>query len=138
MRPISPFPAFRSILVAVAIFVCSVIIALLLDDPHVVQRGGALIAAFGAFMILQHYLHDEELDERLNRIGREEDDLRAGLTELSPVRENFIGRFLSRNSELEQTRVQEERRSAIIVVTILAISGELLHGFGDLLLHSLH
>jgi hypothetical protein len=116
-------------IVIVAVFV---LIAVMKDDPHWINRGGAFLAACAAVAVLKQTF----LEERRRHVG----EAGAG-TKKIPLWSPF-GRWMVRQDERALTiRLREldtERVRIIFVSAVTAVVGEVLHGFGDLIYIGLH
>ncbi len=99
-----------------------------LQDPHLMQRGGALLAALAAMLVVFEALLERRMDEHStkspsqvgvnNLLGRAVADLSNRISQM---------RFRSHQKTLS-------RRKLIVVFfnSVLAVFGEILHGFGDI------
>lgn len=104
----------------------SIPVAIAIDDSHVVNRCGALIAALGAIVaatLLLRELHWEKAIapvERIIEVGGSDP-----LSRLEAIRAAAVVR-----------RVFEVRRDLTIGTSAMIAAGELIHGWGDLLVAS--
>jgi hypothetical protein len=93
-------------------------------DPHWVQRGGALLAAFAAMLAV----FEAFFEQKAEVIKRDAIELPA----MTPV-----GRLALRikNARMKSNLgiVSEQKLRTVFYISMVAVFGELLHGFGDLL-----
>lgn len=102
----------------------SVYMAHVHSDPHWVNRGGAAIVSIQAVAVLGEARRRRRLANL--RVSVDTNDVAAA----HGVARHKIAHSL--DSEIDRS----ERR-AFFTVLILAATGEVLHGFGDLLFHAL-
>jgi len=118
-------------LLALLVFVVSVIVARLTGDPHWLSRGGALIAALAAGAVLLQIALEIGLERARHQI-----EARHGETEplepLSPI-DRLAKRLKESRDKRQVEGIEQQRLKIAFRVVSCAMLGELLHGFGDLL-----
>lgn len=111
------------------ILIGSVYLAIIYLDPHWINRGGAFLAAVAAaFAILEASLENRIKNEK----SQEEKDHqhKNNFSDFISITATRIrhARFRQANSKLSS-----EKLKTVFFSSMIAIIGELLHGFGDLL-----
>jgi hypothetical protein len=130
--PNSPQTAFGSLLLGAAVIVLAVaaVLAWHLSDPHIINRGGALISAMAAGAILVQILHEIRIEDSRRKLENEKESMPDEI--VSP-----IGRLAERLAQGKRNReieaLKKSRLQIASYVVSCAIAGEVLHGFGDLL-----
>jgi len=101
-------------------------------DPHWLNRAGALVAAAGAAAILLQISTEMRLEEQRARLELQADRVREDAGS-GPMETLELRLELKR---LERYRSALAKRRLVIAsyVVSIAMLGELLHGFGDLLM----
>jgi hypothetical protein len=116
----------------IIIFIAFAIISFSTKNPHWLNRGGALIAAIGAIAIIFQIQYEIALEKEMKKI-EPDDSLSKHEDFESPIdRTAFILRLNDMHRKSKALTNERLRISAVVV--ICALSGELLHGFGDLFL----
>lgn len=112
----------------IAMIVAFILAAAWKADPHMAQRGGALLTAYSGAMII----YIAFFERALSREGKGKDEIDGLFGRLeSPI--SRLARRLHANAKRAREEELEDRRIVLIVIhSALAITGELLHGFGDL------
>jgi hypothetical protein len=122
--------------IAVLIVLASIVVARIYDDPHIVNRGGALLAAIAASLVLYEAFFEERVKKRLGRESTDKspDDRRTegGVWPFSP-RAILAQRLALRQWRSREQEFNEVRMGLLLLSGILAVLGEIIHGFGDLL-----
>jgi hypothetical protein len=118
---------------ALLVMVASFYLAWRLADPHIAGRGGALISAMAAGAILYQILYEVQLEDSRRALEV------APSTDPEPIRpiDQLAERLLERERKLAMAALTTRRLRLASYVVSCAISGELLHGFGDLIFCSL-
>lgn len=112
------------VLVGVVI-VGSLFISFAYQDPYWLNRGGALIAALSALAILPQIVHELHIDKQIREL--EGASRRVGRSSALSPREELTEYLLS-------VRFTKRRLRIAAIVVGGAFFGELLHGFGDVVL----
>jgi hypothetical protein len=122
------------VLFAIAIMVVFFVLAYIYHDPHYVNRGGALLAAFAASLVLYEAFFEEKAKVVLG--ARPETTNGGGngakLADLSP-RAGLARRLALRKWRSKEQEFNEVRFGLIFLSGVLAVIGEVFHGFGDIL-----
>lgn len=98
-------------------------------DPHWMNRAGAAIVAAEAIIAIAEY----QRRSRLNRVqqfylSRKRAQILSGESHLD----------LTRTEEILETEIRRAEFNVLMLAVVIAMLGELLHGFGDLLLEIFH
>jgi hypothetical protein len=93
-------------------------------DPHWIQRGGALLAAFAAMLAVF-----EAFFERKAEIVRDEP---LDASKLGPVGQLAV-RIKQARIRSNLGIISEQKVRTVLYISMVAVFGEVLHGFGDLL-----
>jgi hypothetical protein len=111
-----------------AVVATSVELAIALHDQHWVQRGGALLAALAAFLAIFEAFVEHRVQEHAASRPKEleEKGLRREL--LTMAQRIKQARFRSAHIALSG-----EKLRTVFFISSIAIAGEILHGFGDLI-----
>lgn len=111
----------------------SVGFALGTNDPHWVQRGGALLAAISALIIIGAVsLEVQEAQASHERVPERQRALGLGQSVQTLARRIAKTRMRTKLETLSAQRLR-----MVFVHSFLAVLGEILHGFGDLLFTAL-
>lgn len=121
---------------ALVIVVLSWVKAVSANDAHWVNRGGALIAALAAGSVLLQIVVEIELERRRVKV-----ESRMAGSIHSPESMSVIERKamqMEKNKIHQQVEDLEQQRLRVVLnVVVCAMVGELLHGFGDLIICAL-
>ena len=101
-------------------------------DPHWLNRAGALVAAAGAAAILLQIRTEVLLEEERATLERQAD--RAREADGSGPMEALELRLELKRLEPRRSALARKRLIIAAYVVSMAMLGELLHGFGDLLM----
>jgi hypothetical protein len=112
-----------------------VVVSIVTNDSHYLNRFGALVAAIGAVLVVVQIRFDIAIEREfqllLRRIDEEDESLR------SPV----LGQVANRLKEQSKLRAHEDvktsRTSAAIIVAVITAGGEVLHGWGEEIIHGI-
>ena len=118
---------------AIALAAGGVVMAVMCDDAHWVNRAGAAIVALQGVAAIIEFGRRRRLQKVTASLARDE---RAGGLEF-PVGDRDPKLQVKRTA-IVAAEADRAERTAFDVVVGLAVLGELLHGFGDLLLHAFH
>jgi hypothetical protein len=94
-------------------------------NAHWVQRGGAALAAIAAGLAILEAFVERELHEA--QATKPEDPDPFGAVPRTIVRRVQQGRW-----RLQNRHLSHDKLLAVIFISSIAISGELIHGFGDI------
>lgn len=110
---------------AITLAYCSffVWLAAHLTDPHLANRGGALLAAFGAAAVVWQVSREIRLE------GANDTDDDATEEEMAPLHREITERLVKRRQEYRRI----ERMKVVIAIAGVLVAGELMHGWGDCL-----
>jgi hypothetical protein len=114
--------------VALALMVLagSATIAAVAGDPHIVQRGGALLAAISAMLAIIEAFVEQKVRATGSEIERE---VVKGSGHTAISRLEYRIRNARFRADAEQ--LSSEKIRAVFLISSIAILGEVLHGFGD-------
>ena len=113
----------------IAILITFWIISYAVGDPHLFQRSGALVAAVAALLVILQLVDELQFEEQ--RKVLEHDRMKAGLPVAGTPDVEFRVRqkiYRSRVSALARRRI-----GTAFLASVCACLGELVHGYGDLL-----
>jgi hypothetical protein len=117
---------------AVAFAGGGVAMAIMCDDAHWVNRAGAAIVAVQGVAAIIEFARRRRLQEVVAMSsGNDGVNSGSGMSDRDHKRQ-------ARRTHLLVMEAEHAERLTFDVVVGLAVIGELLHGFGDLLLHALH
>jgi hypothetical protein len=129
----NPFHIKATLPICVAVIVAwGVGVSLSTGDPHWLNRSGALVAAIAAAAILLQIKSEIELEEERTQLEAKAEDARDS-TASGPLNRLEIQLTLKR-LEVHRNELTRQRLSIASFVIGTAMVGELLHGFGDLLI----
>lgn len=117
----------------ISIIAAFIVLGLASQDPQLLSRGGALVAACAAGAILVQILLEIEIEgER----ARSRSTTNETNTIYSRSRVRFMERIKAARRTQKDSRLKTERLKIAAIVVVWAVIGEFLNGFGDLLLQS--
>lgn len=120
------------LLFALVVVFGSVWTAVATDDPLWVNRCGALLTAFSGALVVYLAFFEEKvkavLEDKHNRVSDHDE-----LSLVSP-RAKLEERIRDRQWKTQETMFSARKLVLICVNSLIAISGEIIQGFGDLLL----
>jgi len=102
-------------------------LALVLGEPEIVRRGGSFVVAYAASMIL-YVAFFERSERRAGTVGAD-----AVLKRSASPLERLAERVEAASQRLRYREFDTRRIWLIIIHSTLAVVGELLSGFGDLI-----
>lgn len=116
--------------VACIIVVASCYLATADHNPDWVQRGGALLTAISAFMaIYEAYIeHDLRIFE-----ASKPNEADGELTGTSGASSRLLHRVRAAKFRFKHSGMSAAKLRTVFWISILAVFGEILHGFGDLI-----
>jgi hypothetical protein len=121
-------PALIMLIIAGGVWV-----SFLTYDPHWLNRSGALVSAVAAGAILLQIRAELQLEVEADRVDSELEALDLRSSGGMPI--DILASRLSVNRlKLQGARISQQRLVLAMFVVSSAIVGELLHGFGDLLM----
>lgn len=119
--------------VVLSIIIAGVVLSFSTHDPHWLNRAGALVAAVAAIAVLMQISAEIRLERE-----REAVDIRIGVAEdralPSTPLDDLEVRLTVNRLQVERSRITHERLQVAVFVVTAAMMGELLHGFGDLIM----
>ena len=125
-------PLVVGLAVAVSlILIASLILAWHLGDPHIANRGGALVSALAAGGVLMQIRFEVRLEDSRRKL--EEEMPETGPLSLMPT-DVLAEKLLERERRLSMAGLTKLRLRVASCVVLCAMVGEALHGFGDLIL----
>jgi hypothetical protein len=104
-------------------------ISLTTHDPHWLNRGGAVVVACSTIAILFQIKFEIDIEKKRHELDKVP-EAKTDLTTISPIK-NLAVRLEIKRLNRQVTR---QRLQLAASVVMCAFFGELLHGFGDLLL----
>lgn len=117
----------------IAIIIAGVYLSFLTHDPHWLNRAGALIAAVAAPLIIVQILVEIRLEREKEAV-----DTRIRETNKHNWVEAPINKLKHRleinNLQTKRSQILGRRLQVAIFVVVTVMIGELLHGFGDLIM----
>lgn len=113
---------------ALSTFIIAVffVIAAVTEDPHWLQRGGALLAAISATLAIIEAFFERKIEVRSVEAGLEEAESRRQ-SPLRALERKIRGARFRQGAE----RLSSDKARIVFTVSAIAIFGEVLHGFGD-------
>jgi hypothetical protein len=103
------------------------------DDPHWLNRSGALVAGIAAAAVLLQLRAEMQVETEREHLATKMNSINQDATVTTPLDELEIRLALNR---IERGKAQLSRRRLAVAAFVVsgAMLGELLHGFGDLLM----
>jgi CHASE3 domain sensor protein len=120
---------------AVALIVVGAIVSVATDDPHYLARFGAIVAAIGAVLVIMQIRFDIAIERDYQEFIRRIDS-GDQLTGSAPIDE-AANRIKNQSRAKAHEEVKESRTSAAVIVAAITAVGELLHGWGDMIMEYL-
>ncbi|WP_162254418.1 hypothetical protein [Pelomonas sp. Root1444] len=117
----------------VLVLLASLMLAWHLDEPHIANRGGALVSAMAAGALLLQIRFEVKLEDA--RRALEEEGPASRPIPLMPT-EVLADRLLERERQSAMAHLTRRRLRVASCVVLCAMTGEIFHGFGDLILCS--
>lgn len=93
-----------------------------LGDPHMLNRGGALLSAAGAVLVIVQVLAEERF-----AAGNEQDRDAAEDGNIMPAFVDVARRVAAARSSSRELR----RMRIVVCIAMIVVVGEVLHGWGD-------
>lgn len=115
------------------VLIGSLVLAWGLNDPHVANRGGALVSALAAGGVLLQIRYEVQLEESRRKL--EEEIPASGPISLMPT-DVLADKLLERERLSSMADLTRRRLRVASCVVLCAMAGEAFHGFGDLILCS--
>lgn len=103
-------------------------LATILGDPHMANRGGALLSAFGAAAVVWQVSREMNLE-----IKNATDESAVG-AKMPPLAQETIERIVRGRYEMRRL----ERMKVVITIAGILVIGELMHGWADYLVPERH
>lgn len=110
-----------SFFVGICILVVGFLLSLVFVDPYIFRRFGALTTGYAACLVLLQIALENRFEAQKEESKPDEMD------EISPAKE----KWLRKRSEKKFADYSQKRMSIAVVVAVLALLGEVVHGFGD-------
>jgi len=118
-----------SVGIAVAALAAACYLARKTGDPHWINRGGAAITAAEGLIAVAEF-------RRRNRLSKTHRDFVRQMAKSISERETSLD--IEEANELFEGEINRAERHVMLVAVSLAVAGELLHGFGDLIFEGFH
>jgi hypothetical protein len=122
-------------MLAAGLVIVGLVVSLMTKNSHYLARFGTLVAAIGAVLVVLQIRFDiaveREFQDLLRRLDYEDSSIS------SPVLDEVAGRIRQQSKLKAHEEVKAARTSAAIIVATITAAGELLHGWGDVLMHYL-
>ena len=118
----------RYLILAASIVVVFFVIAIITRDGHWVQRGGALLAAISATLAIIEAFFEQKIEVRAVE-AELEDEYGQRQSPLRALEQKIRGTRLRQGAE----KLSADKAKIVVTVSAIAIFGEVLHGFGDLI-----
>lgn len=122
------------LLFALVVVFGSIWIAVQTDDPLWVNRFGALLTAFSGALVVYLAFFEEKVKAVLQDKQNQATD-HDEFSQISP-RAKLAERIRDRQWKTQETLFSARKLLLICVNSLIAISGEIIQGFGDLLLRA--
>jgi len=120
---------FRSVMIVVILIIIGTIyFAVKLHDPHLIQRGGALLAAVAASLAIMEATLERRVNEKSSLQLQQKPERGFSSFVTSTASRIHYARF-----RVTQSKLTNEKIRTVFFTSLLAVLGEILHGFGDLL-----
>ena len=120
---------------ATVLVIIGITTSLITRDMHHLARFGALIAAVGAVLVIVQIRFDMVVEREFQALLRRIDEGDEAV--LSPVLDEATARIKQQSKARAQEEVKASRTSAAIIVAAITACGEILHGWGDVVMHIL-
>jgi hypothetical protein len=114
-----------SIIIPVLLILTFGCLAIYKKELEIFNRGGALLAAFGSTLVAFQISREIDFDEEKTKIEKQRRDIVDGDPIAAVVNRQYSNR-IARNTT--------ERKRIVFVVVLIITSGEIIHGWGDVLL----
>lgn len=111
-----------------AVVATSIRLTFVLHDQHWVQRGGALLAALAAFLAIFEAFVEHRVQEHEAARPRESEEKGLRYEILTMAQRIKQARFRTAHVALSG-----EKLRTVFFISSIAVIGEILHGFGDLI-----
>ena len=109
------------------------LIAYATGEPHLFQRSGALVAAFGAILVIIQLLDEIKFEEQRSRIlGLAEQEMETNTTQLIGS-EEVESRLRQKAYRSRADALRRRRISTAVAAAVCVFFGEVVHGYGDLM-----
>jgi hypothetical protein len=115
--------------VNIAILITFWIFSYALGNPHLFQRSGALVAALAALLVILQLVDELQFEEQ--RKVLEQDRMKSGIPVAGTPDVEFRVRQKIYRSQVGA--LARRRIGTAFLAAICAVLGELVHGYGDLL-----
>lgn len=119
--------------VVVCIIIAGVVLSFAKHDPHWLSRAGALIAAVAAVAVLMQISAEIRLEREREAVDARIGAAADGALASTPL-DDLEVRLTVNRLQVERSRITHERLQVALFVVTAAMIGELLHGFGDLVM----
>jgi hypothetical protein len=101
------------------------------DEPHWLNRAGAVVAAIAAGSILGQIKAEMRVEEERARVESQKNAVSQKTPPTTPLDE-LANSLAVKRLELQKARLSHQRLVVAAFVVCSAMLGEFLHGFGDL------
>lgn len=113
------------------IFLLGAFLSLKLREPHIMERAGALIAACAALSVAAQVSQEIIFAEKERKIEKNREPVKHNNIHPITIAEEEIQR---RENEIKLIEIKKSRMLMSLSVASIATLGEVLHGFGDILI----
>lgn len=103
------------------ILIVGFILSILVNDPYLFRRFGALTTGYAACLVLLQIALENRFEAQKEENAPEPND------RVSPAKEKWIKKLTHR----KLTNYAQKRMNIALIVATLALFGEIVHGFGD-------
>lgn len=115
------------------IIIAGIYLSFLTHDPHCLNRAGALITAIAAFFILVQISTEIRLEHEREAVDTRIRETMENNFLLTPL-DDLARRLTEKKLQKERSRIIHDRLQVALFVVVAAMIGEILHGFGDLIM----
>lgn len=117
----------------IAIFFAGICLSFFTKDPHWLNRAGALIAAIAALLILVQISAEIRIEHEIEAVDTNIRVIPTNNSVLTPL-EKLENKLALNQLLVKRSKILGRRLRVAFFVVVAAMIGEILHGFGDLIM----